>query len=145
MMNIQLAKYKDIRKVSNCLAKSLKAGGSGCEWLSEIDRIEWHIEAKECYVAKIGNRIVGVMCLEFLDTLDIESLGILEKYRHKGLGHKFIQKAFDLAKKNQYNRITLGSCKEFQVQDFYKKLGFKIVDIDSYGDFEFEYRIKKEK
>jgi ribosomal protein S18 acetylase RimI-like enzyme len=143
-MNIQLAKYKDARKISRLLFNALSVAGEEVSWTSRIERIKSHIAYKECYVIKNKGRLIGVMCLELLDDLEIESLGISRQFRNIGLGRKFIEKSFELAKLYGYNKVLLGSCSKFDAKDFYIKMGFKVVGKYSDG-YEFEYRIKRSK
>lgn len=77
-------------------------------------------------VCKDRNKIVGTAALHIMwkDLAEIRSVAVLERYQNMGIGHKLIEECLLEAK-------GLGVRKIFALTynpDFFKKLGFKLID-----------------
>jgi len=107
------------------------------------------------FVVEDGGSVVGYMdCGNLFKPYknykqEIGLLYILEEYQGKGLGRKLFEKGFNEIKNNGYNEFIV-SCNKYniQAQEFYKRMGGIIIDIDNDEDdkskpqVKFLYKIK---
>ena len=80
-------------------------------------------------LARESNRVIGLAILSLSPETDhfafLGELFVEEKYRGKGLGEQLVQKAVELAKKQNIKnfRVTVAR-RNISAQKFYHKLGF---------------------
>lgn len=67
------------------------------------------------------------------------TMAIKSKYRNQGIGVKLLPKFFIVAEENGYKNISLSVDKRNRAFDFYKRMGFEIVD-----ELETAYTMKRE-
>ena len=89
------------------------------------------------FVAKLDNKIVGIVCISLQiipETLimyekhkcHIDCIGVLEEYQGKGIGKALINKVIEFAKQEKFDYIDLGVWSfNKQAQEFYKHCGFE--------------------
>lgn len=90
------------------------------------------------YVAVVGGKIVGYM--DYFDEsrthpgyAEIGSIYILKDYQKMGIGTKFFEIAFTLAKSQKKIKMMLNVLDKNSAVEFYKKMGGKVI-----GDVEIE-------
>jgi len=96
---------------------------------------ELAIARSECYVAVIGGDIVGAILLWLKDseTVEVVSLAVDPVRQRCGVGSALVQYALAHARKAGAKRIFLGTEDDYQVADFYLRIGMRDVsDRDQY-------------
>ena len=77
------------------------------------------------------NEIIGgIYGRSIWNTMEIKTFIIKNEYRNKGFGNKLMKEAEKEAKKRKCNYISLDTF-SFQAPEFYKKLGFQQVGIET--------------
>ncbi|MFR9164982.1 MAG: GNAT family N-acetyltransferase [Dysgonomonas sp.] len=92
-----------------------------------------YLERGFCYVAEIGNIVIGVYVLlptrPF--TAELVNLAVDEDYQNKGLGKMLVNHAIDTAKNLNYKVLEVGTGNAGIGQlALYQKCGFTIVSVD---------------
>ena len=117
-MKIRLAKKSDNKSVSDLFkALDIEAYTS-----SDIEKINEHIEQKECYVVEKDNEIVAAMVLR-LECLCYEIIFLSSKV--KGGGRKLVEFAVDKCKQEKIPKLWCWSLKRYNAIGFYEKMGFE--------------------
>jgi len=77
-------------------------------------------------VAEISNEVIGCCSLSFFteELAEIRSLAVKEDFKKKGIGSKLVLKAEDILREEGIKNVFVLT---YQV-DFFKKLGYKIVE-----------------
>ncbi len=77
------------------------------------------------YVAKLAGEVIGFVCLELTDEVNIENIVVAKSYRNYGIGTKMLEFAYDFAKQNNFNALSLEvSENNITAYLLYKKFGF---------------------
>lgn len=104
------------------------------------EKFEAMIQAKEIYVAKIENKIVGYVSfnikeranhgMRYRKQLEIDAIGVDEKYRGKGIGTALLNYMKEVANENDCTDIYLTVNEENEgAIRLYEKFGFKLKNI----------------
>ena len=144
---IEIPKLEDLKKV-NELAKQVHE--IHVNWRPDLylsvdeviskENFEIMIEAKEIFIAKIHNEIVGYITfnikeknnpsMRYRKQLQIEAIGIDEKNREKGIGRALLEYVKKYGKENDCTDIYLTVNEENEKAiRFYEKFGFKVKSI----------------
>ena len=92
-----------------------------------VEAINRYIFDSSVYVLHDGFQDVAVMALHPNSTeeLEIKNIAVIESYRSRGIGSILIDKAKEIAQKNGYAILTVGTSETgFQQIRFYEKNGF---------------------
>lgn len=94
---------------------------------------DW-LEDPAAFILTQDSKIIGYLELDkesWSNRLRISELLIFDEYRHLGYGTILIEKAKDIAQKENFREIVLGTetC-DSKAIDFYLKNGFKVNGID---------------
>ena len=104
------------------------------------EELEEKILKQEIFVAKIDGKIVGYILLsskegkkngyKYRKQLEIEAMGVDEKYRNQGIGFKLLEFEKFFAKENKFTdiRLTVNEENENAIH-LYEKVGFKARNI----------------
>ena len=104
------------------------------------EELEEKILKQEIFVAKIDGKIVGYILLsskegkkngyKYRKQLEIEAMGVDEKYRNQGIGFKLLEFVKCFAKENKFTdiRLTVNEENENAIH-LYEKVGFKVRNI----------------
>lgn len=87
-------------------------------------------------VAIVNDRIVGAVRYRFSDnkTTHLSRLVVLKRYRNKGIAGKLINQIEIESKKQKMVKIELDFMQEKNLQDFYEKLGYKVIRTIKHGN-----------
>ncbi len=114
------------------------------------ERLDWQLnsEHRPMYGYFEDNKIVGYYSLLLLDNHECElnNLCVLPEYRHKKLGQKLLENAFDNARKMNCKRMNIGIVEENQVlRKWYEGYGFIHIGTKKFDFFPFTcgYMIKE--
>ncbi len=114
------------------------------------ERLDWHLnsEHRPMYGYYEDGKIVGYYSLLLQDNRECElnNLCVLPEYRHKKLGHKLLENAFDNARKMNCNKMNIAIVEENQVlRRWYEDHGFLHIGTQKYDFFPFTcgYMVKK--
>lgn len=91
------------------------------------EAINRYIFKSDIYLFKDSQQDIAVMALyKHSDAeLEIKNIAVIKSYRSKGIGSILINKAKEIAKKNHYKLLTVGTSDTgFQQIRFYEKNGF---------------------
>ncbi|WP_426477401.1 GNAT family N-acetyltransferase [Chryseobacterium sp. CBSDS_008] len=91
------------------------------------EAIDQYIFKSDLYLLHNGTENMAVMALcKISDTeLEIKNIAVTENYRSKGIGSILINKAKEIARKNHYKTLAVGTSDTgFQQIRFYEKNGF---------------------
>jgi len=97
-----------------------------------IDHIRKYINGSFIFVALFDELTVGAVIVLRLDesTMEIINVSVNEDYQGIGIGKKLIQKAIDLCRELNAQRIEIGTGNSSLMQlGFYQKCGFRIHEI----------------
>ncbi|MET3038474.1 N-acetyltransferase [Chryseobacterium sp. NRRL B-14859] len=92
-----------------------------------IEAINQYIFKCDIYLLHNGTENIAVMalCKNSETELELKNIAVIESYRSKGIGSILINKAKEIARKNQYTILTVGTSDTgFQQIRFYEKNGF---------------------
>lgn len=95
--------------------------------------VEDYIERGQCFVAEIGERIIGVYVLlpTRPDTVELVNVAVAEDEQGKGIGKQLVQHAVATAKELGYATIEIGTGSTGVAQlALYQKCGFRMIGID---------------
>ncbi|WP_042349212.1 GNAT family N-acetyltransferase [Bacillus massiliigorillae] len=87
----------------------------------------------ECYVATLQQDIVGVYVLlpTRPETVELVNIAVAEMYHNQGIGKELIKHAIEMAKKQDYKTMEIGTGNSSIGQlALYQKCGFRIAGID---------------
>lgn len=94
-----------------------------------------HKEGDICFVAEVGNEIVGAVWVRIMDDyghVDDKTpsfaISLLKEYRNYGIGTELMKTMLDELKKNGYKQSSLAVQKQNYAVRMYKKVGFQIVN-----------------
>lgn len=95
------------------------------------EQIDRYLPGSEIYVAVWNEQVLGVFVLSGLSAhVEIKNIAVEEAYHGKGIGALMIREAIAIAKKKQYQAITIATADSSTGQLYlYQKEGFKITDI----------------
>ena len=145
---LELARPED-REAVNALARQVHA--MHVQWRPDIyemvdtlypeERFLAAIQARQLYVAKIGNTVVGYVLLKIRDydwpgvvkrkVMLLDELCVHESCRGQGIGKQMMQDAWALAKAFRCTDMQLGVYPQNDdAVGFYQKCGFAIRSID---------------
>lgn len=80
-----------------------------------------NLDYKQFFLAKIGNKRVGFGRIKpYQKTFELGCLGVLEKYRGKGIGKKIVNYLINIFPQNEVYVIT-------DIPSYFQRLGFKIA------------------
>lgn len=92
-------------------------------------------EGDICFVAEVGNEIVGAVWVRIMDDyghIDDKTpsfaISLLKEYRNYGIGTELMKTMLDELKKHGYKQSSLAVQKQNYAVKMYKKVGFQIVD-----------------
>ena len=91
-------------------------------------------------MAKLNNKIVGYVMLSsregkkngyrYRKQLEIDAMGVDEKYRNQGIGFEILEYVKKYAKENNYTDLRLTVNEENEnAKHLYEKVGFKVRNI----------------
>lgn len=95
--------------------------------------IDDYLDRGICYLAFIGEELVGEFVLIHTHprTLEIVNIAVKEDYQGRGIGKRLLQHAIDAAEKKKAHAIEIGTGNSSMQQlRLYQKTGFRIVGID---------------
>ncbi len=92
-------------------------------------------EGDICFVAEVGNEIVGAVWVRIMDDyghIDDKTpsfaISLLKEYRNYGIGTELMKTMLDELKKHGYKQSSLAVQKQNYAVRMYKKVGFQIVN-----------------
>ncbi len=114
------------------------------------ERLDWQLnsEHRPMYGYYEDGKIVGYYSLVLQDNQECElnNLCVLPEYRHKKLGHKLLENAFDSARKMNCKKMNIGIVEENQVlRKWYENYGFLHIGTEKIDFFPFTcgYMVKE--
>lgn len=97
------------------------------------EMIESYVNRAECFIAKEGQRIIGVYVLlpTRPETVELVNVAVVESEHGKGIGKRLVLDAIKVAKMKGYKTIEVGTGNSSIGQlALYQKCGFRITSID---------------
>jgi len=106
------------------------------------ERLIWHLlgEHRPMYAYYEGDVIVGYYSLlkQENNECELNNLCVLPEYRHKKIGEKLLNNAFEVAKSLGCNKMNIGIVEENQVlRKWYESFGFVHVGTQKFDFFPF--------
>ncbi|MEN9302957.1 MAG: hypothetical protein RL264_1386 [Bacteroidota bacterium] len=98
-------------------------------WMYSLETLEKQFEeGQQFFIAEENVEPVGFIAIEALSKQNwkIQKLYVLVEKHGRGIGKFLLQKAIDLAKKQQVFSLELQVNRENKAVEFYKKMGFTI-------------------
>ncbi|AHM60549.1 gcn5-related n-acetyltransferase [Flammeovirgaceae bacterium 311] len=95
-------------------------------------QINLYLESGICYVAKLGDQIIGVMVLDEVDnaTIEIKNIAIRESAHGKGFGKLLLIYAEKISREQGYKKLLIGTGNSSVGQlALYQKVGFEMKRI----------------
>jgi len=95
--------------------------------------VESYIDNSDVYLAKIGDKVVGVYVLTKINTAttELKNIAVDEKFQGKGIGKMLVLDAIKKAKEAGFKRIEVGTGNSsFSQLAIYQKCGFRIIGVD---------------
>ena len=96
------------------------------------EQINKYLKTGTCYVAKMGNQIIGTMILNKTEPnmLEIKNIAVDETFQNRGFGAQMIRKAIEIGKEKGMQKMQIGTGNSSIGQlKLYQKMGFEMVDI----------------
>lgn len=98
------------------------------------------IDSNSIFVAKEDDKVLGYVLLssregkkngyKYWKELDIDAMGVDEKYRNQGIGRKLLEYVKQYAKDNDYTDLRLTVNEENEnARHLYEEVGFKVKNI----------------
>lgn len=98
------------------------------------------IDSNSIFVAKEDDKVLGYVLLssregkkngyKYRKELDIDAMGVDEKYRNQGIGRKLLEYVKQYAKDNDYTDLRLTVNEENEnARHLYEEVGFKVKNI----------------
>lgn len=134
-MEIKKIENKELkRKIAKEILDDLPRWFGDVESKNEYIEDSLNLDFFACYLDDLP---VGFLSLKenSIDTLEIDVIGVLSKYRNKGVGKKLIFYIFEYAKELGYSLLEVktvasGHYPEYdETNAFYKAMGFKSLEI----------------
>ncbi|MFD1205522.1 GNAT family N-acetyltransferase [Sporosarcina contaminans] len=94
--------------------------------------VEEYIAEGECYIAEENGEVIGVFVIVPLteEVVEIKNIAVHEDKQGKGFGKKLVQEAIDVAKRQGYEAVEIGTGNSSIGQlALYQKCGFRIEGI----------------
>jgi ribosomal protein S18 acetylase RimI-like enzyme len=115
------------------------------------ERLDWQLNSEHHLMYgyfDANNKIVGYYSLFLLDNQECElnNLCVLPRYRHKKLGQKLLDNAFDNARTMNCKKMNIGIVEENQIlRKWYEGYGFTHIGTKKFDFFPFTcgYMIKE--
>lgn len=114
------------------------------------ERLDWQLnnENRPMYGYYENGKMVGYYSLSLQDHQECElnNLCVLPEYRHKKLGHKLLENAFENARKMNCKKMNIGIVEENQVlRKWYENYGFLHIRTEKFDFFPFTcgYMVKE--
>lgn len=106
------------------------------------DRLYWHLkgEHRPMYAFFENGKIVGYysLLLQHNNECELNNLCVLPAYRHKGIGEKLLNNAFNVAQELNCNKINIGIVEENKVlRKWYESFGFIHIGTQKFDFFPF--------
>ena len=97
------------------------------------DTIDSWIENNSCYSFEFDNKLIGACYVRsHQETIEIEMISILENFRNKGLGEKFLKELFVIFKNEGYQKVFLKVKKaNLSAVRLYEKCGMNLIEMKS--------------
>lgn len=95
--------------------------------------VEEYTDRGECFIAKVGDRTIGVYVLlpTRPETVELVNVAVVEDQHDKGIGKQLVLDAIKLAKTSGYKTIEIGTGNSSIGQlALYQKCGFRIIGVD---------------
>ncbi len=95
--------------------------------------VQEYVQRGECFIAEMGNDIIGVYVLlpTRPETVELVNIAVLEDHHGKGIGKKLMMNAIQIAKSKGYKTMEVGTGNSSIAQlAFYQKCGFRITGVD---------------
>ncbi|WP_203364378.1 GNAT family N-acetyltransferase [Bacillus sp. REN10] len=92
-----------------------------------------YVSRGECFVAEVGQKIVGVYVLlpTRPETVELVNIAVAESEHGKGIGKQLVKDAIQRAKAQGYKTIEIGTGNSSIGQlALYQKCGFRMIGID---------------
>lgn len=123
---ISVAKKENLNDIVE-LNKQLHLDIESFKW-DQPEYIKEEIRKGNYYVAKEGSQVVGAIDIQRpgVDELYIEVLVVDPKKHGFGIGKKLIAFAKNVARRWKCKKLTVESFQSYNVQGFYKKVGFRL-------------------
>ncbi|KXS44930.1 MULTISPECIES: GNAT family N-acetyltransferase [unclassified Candidatus Frackibacter] len=106
--------------------------------LETREDVKREIKKKEILIAYLNNKPVGSVRYHSSDgeTFYLSRLGVLAKYQNRNVGQRLINEVEARVKAKGGKRVTLYSAYRLKgLLDFYKSLGYKVVDLKEDADY----------
>jgi ribosomal protein S18 acetylase RimI-like enzyme len=102
-------------------------------WMYSIQTLQENLRNGHFYFAiSMNEQDVGFLDLEPNNPIEgnmkIQKIYVLPEFQGMGLGNELMKQAFNFAKENQMNSMTLQVNRNNKAVEFYKKFGFEIID-----------------
>lgn len=106
------------------------------------ERLYWHLkgEHRPMYAFFENGKIVGYysLLLQHNNECELNNLCVLPAYRHKGIGEKLLNNAFNVAQELNCNKINIGIVEENKVlRKWYESFGFIHIGTQKFDFFPF--------
>ncbi len=105
------------------------------------ERLQWQLntEHRMMYGCFDGKRLTGYYSLlKKGDACELSNLSVLPAYRHRGIGRKLMENAFENAGRSGCKRMDIGIVEENRVlRKWYEGLGFQHTGTEKYDFFPF--------
>ncbi|PAQ14213.1 GNAT family N-acetyltransferase [Bacillaceae bacterium SAOS 7] len=95
--------------------------------------VKEYVSRGECFVAQVGQKIVGVYVLlpTRPETVELVNIAVAEGEHGKGIGKQLVKDAIQQAKVQGYKTIEIGTGNSSIGQlALYQKYGFRMIGID---------------
>ena len=93
-----------------------------------------YVSRGKCYVLDLNGSIIGIYVLLIAtrpETVEIVNVAVDEGYHGKGYGKQLVLHAIEMAKREGYKTIEIGTGNSAFIQlALYQKCGFRITSID---------------
>jgi ribosomal protein S18 acetylase RimI-like enzyme len=102
-------------------------------WMYSIQTLQENWRNGHFFFAiSMDEQDVGFLDLEPNNPIEgnmkIQKIYVLPEFQGMGLGYELMKQAFNFAKENQMNSMTLQVNRNNKAVEFYKKFGFEIID-----------------
>jgi ribosomal protein S18 acetylase RimI-like enzyme len=102
-------------------------------WMYSIQTLQENWRNGHFFFAiSMDEQDVGFLDLEPNNPIEgnmkIQKIYVLSEFQGMGLGYELMKQAFNFAKENQMNSMTLQVNRNNKAVEFYKKFGFEIID-----------------
>lgn len=95
--------------------------------------VRGYLEKGDCYIAKVEERVVGVVLVIFKDeiTAEIINIAVTKEFQRKGIAKQLIEYVKKVVKEKDFSTLEVGTGNSsiFQLL-LYQKCGFRITGIE---------------